>query len=259
MIDTSRMSFLGRGLERLRSSTISVIGCGGGGSHIAQQLAHLAIGTLVLVDGDRLDASNVNRVVGVSYKDVGELKADLLKRRFSNLGGEIVAVPSRAELSDGRRWIEGSDLVLGSVDGARARNNIEYLCRNALVPYIDIGLKIMVDEEHRATAIGGQVFTSLVGGPCMQCVGIITEHALAADRQEYVAGAPDQQVISMNGILASQAVTAAIALLTNYAPGFAVPPLIRYDGFEHSLKPDDHVPSTCPHYCLGDAGWNVVL
>lgn len=259
MIDRSRIAFLGAGYERLRAAIVTVIGAGGGGSHILQQLAHLAIGTLVSVDPDDLETSNVNRVVCTNYADIGIPKATLLVRRLSHLGGKMVALRTRAESPIARAWIERSDLVFGAVDGARARNNIEQICRAALVPYIDIGLTILTSTDAAVTAIGGQIVTSMPNGACLRCAGVITDDALAEDREEYADSHIEQQVISMNGLLASQAVTSGIALLANYAPKFPPPAVLRYDGLLHEMRPDGWLNKTCPHFPLTDAGWTVVL
>jgi molybdopterin-synthase adenylyltransferase len=214
---------------------------------------------LPVIDPDRLEESNVNRVVPTKYSDVGDPKALILARHLSNLGSTIVPVVARAQSSDGRRWLERSDLVLGAVDGMRARDSIERICRTALVPYIDIGLSIIVDDKFKVIGIGGQVFVSLPGRPCMRCARIITEESLAADREEYIAGSPEQQVISMNGILASQAVTAGISLLTDYAADYPIPLHLQYDGLAHGMRANTFLPGACLHYPLASAGWTALL
>ncbi|MFZ1125732.1 MAG: ThiF family adenylyltransferase [Candidatus Baltobacteraceae bacterium] len=259
MIDTSRISFLGPGLERLWTATVCVVGVGGGGSHVAQQMAHLGTGVVVPIDPDKLARSNVNRVPCSRYADVGRPKAEIFAERLRGLGGRVVPVVGRAESVTGRAWIERADLVIGAVDGARARKNIERICRGALVPYIDIGLKIDIDDVGRVRAIGGQVFTSLPGGPCMWCAEILTEASLARDREEYTVGLPEQQVISLNGLLASQAVNNALSLLTGYVPDFPVRAVIRYDGLVHEMRPDPYVIGPCPHHPPQEAGWCHVL
>lgn len=258
-MDASRISFLGPGLDRLRTATICVLGVGGGGSHIVQQLAHLGTGTVVMIEPDKLERSNVNRVVCTHYADVGRPKAEVLAERLRGLGGQLVPIRARAESPIGRAWIERADLVFGAVDGARARNNIERICRAAMVPYIDVGLKIDADDADLVRAIGGQVFTSLVGGACMRCAEIVTDAILANDRDEYVVGRPEQQVVSLNGLLASQAVNNALSMLTGYVPHFPVPALIRYDGLAHEMRPDHYVTGPCPHHQLEEAGWRHVL
>lgn len=260
MNTTSRMSFLGDGLSWLRGATVTVLGAGGGGSHLAQQVAHLRVGRLPFVDFDPLENHNVERVAGAGYGDVGKLKVELLAERFGDLKTRIIPVPDKAESREGRRWIEQSDIVFGAVDGARARNNIEGFCRAALVPYIDIGLKIHVaDDETTVLAIGGQIVTSVPGGPCLWCAEVVTDEALLLDRQEYLAGRPEQQVVSLNGILASEAVSGMLSLMTGYAPGFPAPAVIRYDGLTHNMKPDPYIKGPCPHYPLDAAGWRAVL
>jgi len=61
MNERSRMSFLGDGLPWLRGATMTVIGAGGGGSHIVQQIAHLQVGQLTIADHDHLEDTNVQR------------------------------------------------------------------------------------------------------------------------------------------------------------------------------------------------------
>ena len=53
------------GQHSLANSTVGVVGCGGTGSHVALQLAHLGVGRLVLVDHDVVEQSNLSRLVGV--------------------------------------------------------------------------------------------------------------------------------------------------------------------------------------------------
>lgn len=259
MIDVSRLSFLGSGLKRLKDSTVSVVGAGGGGSHVIQQLAHLGVGIIAAIDDDRLERWNVNRMPCTNYRDLGEYKAIVLSERLKGLGGRVVPVLTRAETDEGRAWIERSDVVFGAVDGVRTRNNIEAICRSALVPYIDIGLSIDLDDSGAVRAIGGQVVTSVPGGPCLRCAGVVTDATMAADREEYVAGAPEQQVISMNGVLASQSVNTALKLLTDYTPNFPSPAVLLYDGLLDGLVADEHVPKVCPHYPVANAGWSVRL
>lgn len=260
MIDTSRISFLGRGGARLRSATVSVVGGGGGGSHIVQQLAHLAVGIVPVIEPDRIERPNVNRLPTVNYSDIGRYKAVVLAERLQGLGGTVVPVLARAESRKGRAWLERSDLVIGAVDGIRARRNIENICRQAMVPYIDIGLGIDVADDGSIRSIGGQIVTSLPGGPCLRCVEVVTDAGIIADREEYVVGAPAQQVISMNGLLASQAVNNALVLLTHYANPFKVPPIIRFDGLLHRMQPDaEEAEDGCTHYAVDGSGWATVL
>ena len=67
----SRQSFLGPDSDqRIARCTIGVPGLGGGGSHVIQQLAHVGFQNYVIYDGDVVEESNLNRLVGAKSIDV---------------------------------------------------------------------------------------------------------------------------------------------------------------------------------------------
>ena len=66
----SRQSFLGEQSEEVfRTTKAGIVGLGGGGSHIAQQLAHIGIGDFALFDPDHIERPNLNRTVGATSAD----------------------------------------------------------------------------------------------------------------------------------------------------------------------------------------------
>ena len=56
--------------ERLRRLSVAVIGCSGTGSPVIEQLARLGVGELVMVDPDKLEARNINRILNATMEDV---------------------------------------------------------------------------------------------------------------------------------------------------------------------------------------------
>lgn len=88
------------GLNRLRASTVTVVGCGGIGSLLAILLAGAGIGRLRLIDGDRIEASNLNRQLFFLACDVGELKVEVLAREILARYEDVrVEATSRAQTS----------------------------------------------------------------------------------------------------------------------------------------------------------------
>src|SRR5690349_17066621 len=57
------------GQNRLRNTHVAVVGMGGLGTHVVQQLALLGVGTLTVIDGEELDVSNKNRYIGSRFDD----------------------------------------------------------------------------------------------------------------------------------------------------------------------------------------------
>src|SRR4051812_27188082 len=67
----SRQSFLGpRSAEAIAKCTVGIVGLGGGGSHAAQQFAHIGFQRYVIYDDDTVEDSNLNRLVGADIVDV---------------------------------------------------------------------------------------------------------------------------------------------------------------------------------------------
>jgi molybdopterin/thiamine biosynthesis adenylyltransferase len=112
-----------RGQIDLASSTVAVVGLGGLGSLVSYYLAAAGVGRLILVDGERVELSNLNRQILYGTSDVGEWKADVAARRLSELNPDIEVVPRREALSPDNvgRLLEGADVVVDGLDDWRAR------------------------------------------------------------------------------------------------------------------------------------------
>src|SRR5690349_9764199 len=66
-----RQQFLGASSDRIFAfARVAIVGLGGGGSHLVQQLAHLGVGRFLVYDADCVENSNLNRLVGATERDV---------------------------------------------------------------------------------------------------------------------------------------------------------------------------------------------
>ena len=70
------------GLEKLRQSTVMVLGVGGVGSHCIEALARSGVGKLILVDNDKVSETNINRQSIAYQSTIGEYKTKLMKDRI---------------------------------------------------------------------------------------------------------------------------------------------------------------------------------
>lgn len=184
----SRQSFLGETSEAtIKNTTVAVIGLCGGGSHVSQQLAHIGVGKLVLVDGDFAEDSNRNRMVGLTYAEAQAeaRKVDVISARVAAVSPETEIVkhdgPWNLALDD----LKQVDYIFGCVDTMGARDELERFARRFRIPYIDVGMDVHGEEGRYF--ISGQVIASLPGQPCMRCMGFITDAALAAENARYGA------------------------------------------------------------------------
>jgi tRNA threonylcarbamoyladenosine dehydratase len=82
------------GLDKLKGSTVAVLGIGGVGSFSVEALARSGVGRLVLVDKDDVDITNVNRQIHALLSTVGRPKVDLMKERIADINPdcEVIAL-----------------------------------------------------------------------------------------------------------------------------------------------------------------------
>ena len=76
------------GLEKLRNASVMVLGVGGVGSHCIEALARSGVGTLILVDNDKVSLTNINRQSIAYLSTVGEYKTKLMKNRIGDINSE---------------------------------------------------------------------------------------------------------------------------------------------------------------------------
>lgn len=249
---STRQGFLGSGSEeRLRGLCVGIVGLGGGGSHIAQQLAHVGVGQLRLFDPDRIEASNLNRLVGGTISDVAanRHKTFIAARQIRRIlpSARIVQVSKRWQL--GAEALRSCDLIFGCVDSFGERQQLEEAARRFTTPYIDIGMDVLHHEgEHQ---IVGQVVLSMPGHWCLRCMGIVRDQDIAREAQRYGAAGAKPQVVWPNGQLASAAVGIAIQLATPWHGRHVESVLLEYDGNIGSLTASTALAALapyCPHF-----------
>jgi molybdopterin/thiamine biosynthesis adenylyltransferase len=216
--DYSRQSFLGEKAQQIfKNASIAVIGLGGGGSHIAQQLAHIGFENIILFDEDRISNSNLNRLVGGTYYDciLQTRKVNIAKRGIQRISPFAKVVISSRRWQECPSLLKSADIVIGCVDSFQQRRELEIFCRRFLIPYIDIGMDVYLLPNY-PPRMAGQVIVSIPGGPCMQCFNYINDENLAKEARRYSQSDPSPQVIWANGILASTAVGLMVDFLTNW-------------------------------------------
>jgi hypothetical protein len=259
-----RQSFLGSQSDRiLGGCAVTIVGLGGGGSHIAQQLGHLGVGNFLLIDPDRVEESNLNRLIGATAEDAARrTQKTLVASRLIN-GIDPLA---RAERLDGKwqefhQFLRGSDIIFGCVDTYRDRYELEITARRYLVPYIDIGMN--VHEIEGGFSVSGQVILSMPGCLCMRCLGFLRDDLLAREEENYGAAGGRPQVVWANGALASAAVAVFTQLFTPWHAAHADCVYLEYDGNNQSVTTSNRLLQMrgrqCPHFPqrsdLGDPFW----
>lgn len=208
--------FTAEGQRMLRRLRVGVVGAGGTGSHVCQQLAYLGCRDFVVVEFDPLDETNTNRVVTGTPADLGTNKGILARRAILQIATDATVRLMEEQLQTPTAFdaLKSVDMLIGCVDNDGARLVLNELALAYEIPYFDIASAIHVSNGGPIESIGAR-FVAVVGdGPCLHCVDEIdTEEArfyLATPDQRAIARArgyaPNVKapaVVSLNGLIAS--------------------------------------------------------
>ena len=255
-----RQSFLGPDSDAiLDQATIGIVGLGGGGSHIAQQTAHMGIGGYVNADPDVIEDTNTNRLIGGTLADVAVSlpKVAIAERLIRGLQAKAKLMSVQGNWQDAVDDLKRCDVIIGAVDGFREREQLERFARRHLIPYIDIGMDVH-NLGKKGYLVSGQVILSMPGAPCMRCCGFITNERLEQEAKRYGAAGSRPQVVWSNGVLASTAVGLLTQVLT---PWYQDPPsfvFLDYDGNKGTITRNARMEllkhHVCPHHPPDETG-----
>jgi molybdopterin/thiamine biosynthesis adenylyltransferase/rhodanese-related sulfurtransferase len=157
------------GQTKLLSSRVLLIGAGGLGSPSSLYLAAAGVGTLGIVDDDRVDASNLQRQIAHSTETLGEWKVDSAKRTLEALNPDVNVVTYKERLTSenierilaGPNGGDGWDVIVDGADNFPTR----YLVNDASVWH---DVPVVHGSIYR---FEGQVTVFKPGdGPCYRCL-----------------------------------------------------------------------------------------
>lgn len=168
------------GQRVLHNMHVGVVGYGGTGSAAFEQLVRLGVGTIVVVEPDTLEDTNVTRVHGAGLRDVGTPKVDLAVAHAATIGLGTTVVPIHGSVLQQRvaAALRGCDAIFCCTDDHAGRGILSRLSYRYLIPLFDNGVSVRVIDSE-ITGITGRVVVSGPGLPCLHCVGQV-DPALAA-------------------------------------------------------------------------------
>nr|WP_300093478.1 HesA/MoeB/ThiF family protein [Sedimentibacter sp.] len=124
--------------KKLSECTVAVIGLGGLGGHISEQLARLGIGNLVLIDADKVDESNLNRQQFATEENIGQLKSEAAKNRLTKVNSAVnlKCYSEYFDESNACQILSGVDIVIDAVDNIKTRFVLQKICKDVNIPMV---------------------------------------------------------------------------------------------------------------------------
>ena len=219
------------GQEKLRGARVLVVGAGGLGSPAAPYLAASGIGTLGLVDCDRVDVSNLQRQVLFDTAGIGRLKSEAARERLLALNPGIRVIEHAVELRAANvlEVLRDYDVVLDGTDRLATRYVVSDACVILRKPLVSAAI-------HR---FEGQAMTYLPGrGPCYRCL-------FPDATQAVVPNCAEAGVLGvLPGVMGTLQATEAIKLVTGIGEPLVGRLLVydalqmRFDEFRFARRPE---------------------
>ena len=242
---------------------VGIIGLGGGGSLVNEWLTRLGVGHIVAIDFDKVESTNLPRIVGATHKDaqtwltttkslnikrlgkwLSSYKVHVAERvaKIANPKIKYDAVVGNILNEDIALLLKDLDFIFLATDSLQSRNVFNALLHQYLIPGAQIGAKVRVDPDSQKvidiTASGRIVLPFQLGG-CLRCNGWIPPGRLQMETlskeerriQAYIESTDiaEPSVITLNVLSASQVVNDFMMMFTGlYNSNMKLPHLL-YD------------------------------
>ena len=231
-----------RGQHILSKAKVAIIGLGGAGSLLAEIVGRLGVGRFVIIDPDRVDRTNLPRLVGASRWDasLSRRKTTLAKRniRRANREAQVHAITSDIVEPNVAAELVDCDFVFLAADTMRARNVFNALVHQYLIPGVQVGAKIVSDAAGGVADVFAVTRLVTPDSGCLHCTGLINAAKLQAESlseeerrsQRYVEDDDIvvPSVISLNASACTQAANDFLFYMTGLTAYGASQDYIRY-------------------------------
>ena len=233
--------------DKLSRLNVGIVGVGSVGSVVVEAMARIGIEHLTLIDPDRIEVHNLDRLWFATRSDIGRLKVDVAKEKLTRHATaadpliDVQARPIEDEL--GYQQALDCDIIFSCVDGPIARNTLNYIANSHLIPVIDIGIAVRRNEQ--ADELEYAHWKSQLVTPnhiCLRCSRQYTNHDLTLARD----GSLDDPTYAVRETQVMRPGNENVFPFTLGAGAMAVEEMLRYVAFptawpatgrsEHQIK-----------------------
>lgn len=126
-------------IEKLKNSTVALLGCGGVGSYVAEALVRSGIGNLIIMDPDSISITNLNRQIMTDTTVIGQLKVDVLKNRLCKINPQlnITVLPIFYQESSSTQLFHfNCDYIIDAIDSVPSKLHLIEECYKRNIPII---------------------------------------------------------------------------------------------------------------------------
>src|SRR6266480_1564755 len=193
LVDRQVRALGDRAQNDIESLTIGIVGLGGTGSSVAEQLVRMGGQDFVLVDPDSFEPSNWSRLYGTTLHTKGtqKRKVEIIASHLEAINPNIIckSIAKSVMRREVLHALSGCDVIFSCLDRHAPRAVLNELSYQCYVPVVDVGVGLSKD---RGGGLGGSIRATIIGPnlPCLLCQDIVRPEMITAEHlspQEYAA------------------------------------------------------------------------
>lgn len=209
------------GQKKLINATVALVGMGGLGCPVSQSLIASGIGKLKIIDGDKVELSNLHRQPLYGVEDIGRLKVQVAKEKLMQLNESAIVEPIEEFLDEnnGLNFVSDATIIIDATDNIQTRQLIDRLSKKLEIPMVYGGLYRYEGQVAVLNANGSPGY-----------VDLFPEPTSSGD------ACADAGVLGMlPGIIGNIQALEAVKLIVGAKPNL-VGKLLIYNGMNHSTQ-----------------------
>ncbi len=241
---------------------VGIIGLGSVGCIVAESMARIGVTQVTLIDPDRVEEHNLDRLLYANANDIGKLKVELAEREMRrNATSEKIKIdilPVSVHDENAYAKVLDCDIIFSCVDRPVARDVLNYVANAHLIPVIDGGVAVETDQTNaRLFSAHWRAHIVTPYHQCLRCNGqyntsdVTMELDGSLDDASYVRNLPsDQRRGNQNVFPFSQGVAAMeVNLMLRYLLAADWWPLVRQQEYQFLTGESRVINEECQPYC----------
>ena len=239
---------------------VGIVGLGSVGSIVAEAIARIGVSKVVLIDPDRVEEHNLDRLLYASEADVGKLKVDLAERKIRRHGTseriQVTALPMSVHERSAYEAAVDCDVLFSCVDRPVGRDVLNFIAYAHLIPVIDGGVAVETQKDYlhsahwRAHIVGP-------GRQCMRCNGqyntsmVVTELDGSLDDPSYITTLPAEEGVGNQNVFPFSLSLASmeVNLMLHYLLALEWWPRVQQQDYQFTLGSMRSVRGECRPNC----------
>lgn len=243
---------------------VGVIGIGSVGGIVAEALARTGFQKILLIDFDKVEECNLDRLQYASKKDIGHYKIDVLAQRLKEIATannfQVETIRNAVYEEKGFRAALDCDIIFSCVDRPWGRYVLNLIAYAHLIPVFDGGIAVALNKNGKLRKADWRAHTATPGRACLECLGQYTPSDVSLEREgflddpSYIEGLPKDNILKASEnvyafALACGSLQVLQMLSYTIAPlGISDPGQQLYHFVDGKLEDESH--ETCKGDCL---------